>query len=120
MEKTILVWGAGNDGQRGTIAKPSSPAILAGLVARIGEVRGHSIAVVSVGEAGTISSFSNRCGIAQDFCLAAPGQSVLVANNCQPNPNSITTTACSQKQLDTGYRAGSGTSYAAPMVSGGL
>ncbi|MYF19836.1 MAG: S8 family serine peptidase [Synechococcus sp. SB0677_bin_5] len=63
----------------GTIAKPSSPAILAGLVARIGELQGHSIAVVSVGEAGTISFFSNRCGI-----------------------------------------AGNGTSYATPMVSGGL
>ncbi|MXX08583.1 MAG: S8 family serine peptidase, partial [Synechococcus sp. SB0667_bin_8] len=48
-----------------------------------------------------MSSFSNRCGIAQDFYIAAPGQSLLVA------------------YPDTHYW-GSGTSYSAPMVSGGL
>jgi len=105
--KTILVWAAGNAwGQ--TNAQASSPEILPGLVARISELQGHSIAVVSVGEAGTISSFSNRCGIAKAFCIAAPGHRLLVADTSDSNAP------------DTTYGLRSGTSYAAPMVSGGL
>ncbi|HBP53167.1 MAG TPA: hypothetical protein DD643_01890, partial [Synechococcus sp. UBA8638] len=117
-EKTILVWAAGNAwGEMG--AQASSPEILAGLVARISELQGHSVAVVSVGSNGKISSFSNRCGIAKNFCLAAPGQSIFVANTrCTADPN--TTTTCTQAELDSQYGVGSGTSYAAPMVSGGL
>ena len=39
----------------------------------IPEIQGHSIAVVSIDESGEISDFSNRCGVAQDYCIAAPG-----------------------------------------------
>jgi subtilase-type serine protease len=45
----------------------------------IPEIQGHSIAVVSVDETGQISDFSNRCGVAQDYCIAAPGGRMLVA-----------------------------------------
>lgn len=117
-KKTILVWSAGNDGTTQG-ATPSSPELLAGLVARISELQGHSIAVVSVGEAGKISSFSNRCGIAKAFCIAAPGEGILVANtHCTADPLSAVT--CTQDQLNGQYGLGRGASYAAPMVSGGL
>ena len=56
---------------------------------------------------GIISSFSNRCGVAKDYCLAAPGGSI--------------TSAYAQDAPDTAYYAEfSGTSMAAPHVSGGL
>ena len=104
-DKTILVWAAGNEGNGDTgRATSSSPEILAGLVARIDELQGHSVAVVSIGREGDISGFSNRCGIARDFCIAAPGEDVGVAiegNNLW--------------SLNA-----SGTSFAAPMVSGSL
>ena len=104
--KTILVWAAGNAGRQPSPAQPSSPEISAGMVARIEELQGHSIAVVSVGENGRISDFSNRCGIARNFCIAAPGERVLVA---------------SFDEDENGYFGiGSGTSYAAPLVTGGL
>ncbi|MXX09793.1 MAG: S8 family serine peptidase, partial [Synechococcus sp. SB0667_bin_8] len=99
-EKTILVWAAGNAGDR-VNANSSSPTVLAGLAARAEELQGHSIAVVSTREDGRISDFSNRCGIAADFCIAAPGEQVLVATSVF-------------------YDLGSGTSFSAPMVSGGL
>ena len=103
--KTILVWAAGNAGNfRGLTL--SSPQILPGLVARIDELQGHSIAVVSVGEDGTISDFSNRCGIAKDFCIAAPGENILAAHK--------------QEGDKSFYSLGEGTSFSAPMVSGGL
>ena len=104
-DKTILVWAAGNEGNKDTgHATSSSPEILAGLVARIDELQGHSVAVVSIGRDGDISDFSNRCGIARDFCIAAPGEGVGVATT----GNTLWTLAAN------------GTSYAAPMVSGSL
>ena len=104
-DKTILVWAAGNEGNGDTgRVTSSSPEILAGLVARIDELQGHSVAVVSIGREGDISDFSNRCGIARDFCIAAPGEGVGVA----VEGNNLWSLNAS------------GTSFAAPMVSGGL
>ncbi len=130
-EKTILVWAAGNDHDRACTPgadncvgsdrtdnngnpagslNASSVGILAGLVARITELQGHSIAAVAVDNNGNIAGFSNRCGIAKDWCIAAPGVNVEVAyfgpGNGIPGKRGIGTS--------------SGTSLAAPMVAGGL
>ena len=127
-EKTILVWAAGNAngltcdyGQKncvgatmpGTQGKinASSPEVYPGLVARIEALRGHSIAVVSVDRDGEIAASSNRCGIAKDWCLAAPGHLVRVAffGPYEGIPG--------RRGFTSGF---SGTSFAAPMVAGGL
>ena len=109
-EKTILVWAAGDAGNKTTAdgekANYSSPELLAGLAARAEELQGHSVAVVSIREGGQISDRSNHCGIAADFCIAAPGELIPIA----------ATTNSDGKDYDLG----SGTSFAAPMVSGGL
>ncbi len=122
-EKTIIVWSAGNSNgiscdvnQVGADrcvngrVKASSPGYEAGLAVRIEELRGHFIAVASVREDGSIASSSNRCGIAADHCISAPGVNVRGAyfgpvrgvNGQRTWGNS------------------SGTSFSAPMVSGAL
>ncbi len=120
-EKTILVWAAGNS--HGSDCDPSnsdycqyealdavSPSILSGLPAFIEELRGHSIAVAALSPAdGRIAHFSNRCGIAADYCIAAPGEDVRFAYFGPYQGNVV-----------RGIAAGSGTSFAAPMVAGGL
>jgi len=107
-DKTILVWAAGNArGYTDQLIDYLSPEILPGLPARIEELQGHSIAVVSIRQDGTISNFSNRCGIAKDFCIAAPGERVLVAYK-------------DTDDINERYELDDGTSYSAPMVSGGL
>ena len=101
-EKTVFVWAAGNS--HGDYCLPSdftanpdlcasnqvvakSPEVLAGLPLRIAELRGHSIAVVAVDDSkrtngqSVIASFSNRCGVAADWCLAAPGTEITAAVN---------------------------------------
>ena len=89
-EKTILVWAAGNqNGDRCTAGvehcvngrvEAVSVGILPGLLAYMEELQGHSIAVVALSpDGGNIASFSNRCGIASDFCIAAPGEEVTYA-----------------------------------------
>ena len=83
-----------------------------GLPARISELRGHVLAVVAVGRDGRIASFSNRCGIAAQWCLAAPGVQIRTAY-FGPHPS---TNAAGAR----GVYSPSGTSYAAPMVTGSL
>ncbi len=71
------------------------------------------VAVVATDSTGAIASFSNRCGLAAKWCLAAPGAGVLVAYT---GPYSRE----APHLLGRGWSVGSGTSYAAPLVSGGL
>ena len=118
-DKVILVWAAGNahgtpcespvvecvDGAVDAI----SPALLAGLQARLPELRENSVGVVAIGEDGEIADFSNRCGIAAEHCLAAPGGDVRLAyfGPFEDGPG-------------RGLAIAGGTSFAAPMVTGGL
>ena len=129
-DKTIMVWAAGNS--NGRLCKPgtdncegdaktdgqgrpagsldaSSPTVFSGLMAHIEELRGHSIAAVAIGVDEEIAPFSNRCGIAADWCIAAPGVDVRVAYF-----------GPSESMVVRGYRRWQGTSFAAPMVTGGL
>ena len=95
-----------------------SVEVIWGLPARIEELRGHVIAVVAVSSAAdedgehAIASFSNRCGIAADWCLAAPGEVIRTAY-FGPDPAAGTSGA-------RGTFLADGTSFATPMVTGGL
>ena len=105
--KTIMVWAAGNNhGINGFNAH--SPGFDAGAVRFIPELRGHWVTVVATDRSGEIADFSNRCGIAAQWCIAAPGERVRVASY---NPSGVSTNL---------YEEINGTSFAAPMVSGGL
>ena len=89
-----------------------SAGLMAGLTAWVPELREHSVAVVAVRpEDGEIAEFSNRCDIAAEQCIAAPGRTVWVAYfgpDRQGNPGA------------RGAYPAAGTSVAAPMVTGGL
>lgn len=102
---TILVWGAGNAGGEGEPIDVASPELLAGLPVHIHELREHHVAVVSIDRDGRISDFSNRCGSAANWCIAAPGGQIRVAYS---DPDEI------------GWATLDGTSLAAPHVTGTL
>ena len=131
-EKSILVWAAGNAndhichigtdncvgsdrensrGERGGALNASSPSVTAGAMAFVEELRGHTVSVVAVNEEGSIAEFSNRCGIAAEWCLAAPGVDITVAHFGPGRDGGA---------AFRGYARSGGTSVAAPMVSGGL
>jgi len=66
-DKRIFVWAAGNEGGE-------SPVLSAGFAFFFDEIDDdHVLAVVAVDPDGGIADYSNRCGIAKNFCLAAPG-----------------------------------------------
>ena len=105
-EKTIFVWSAGNAGAYADEGVDySSPEVFPGMAYLLPELQGHTIAVVSVDNTGSISWFSSRCGVAKDYCIAAPGEDINSA---------YSSSGTSQ------YAEFSGTSMAAPHVSGGL
>ena len=119
-EKLVFVWAAGNS--HGKMCDPalaecvdgaveaSSVGLLPGLAARFPELKPQTVAVAAIGRDGGITDFSNRCGIARDYCLAAPGEEVTVAY-------------FGPHRGRDGVRSSAralGTSFAAPMVTGGL
>ena len=115
-DKTVLVIGAGNsngsdcdltfqpncvDGK----LNATSPDFYAGLPVLESSLRSHVVAVVSVDSDGNIADTSNRCGIAAEWCVAAPGEGLRAARAGHV----------------VGYHSSvSGTSVAAPFVTGGL
>jgi len=115
-ERTVYVWAAGNAhgeiGPDGSPVSATSVEILPGLPVRIPELRGHSLAVVATNPQGTIADFSNRCGIAKEFCLAAPGVNITSAApafHCEAGASQCYITV-----------EEAGTSSAAPFVTGGI
>ena len=111
-EKTIIVYAAGNDGE-------FYSGLGADLPYHIPELRGHSLSVVATDpQTGAIAGYSNLCGpVPGDwnaglhgphYCLAAPG----TVRGLIPDPASP-----GNGNVEDGV---AGTSFAAPVVSGGL
>ena len=61
------------------------------------------INVVALGDDGKLASFSNKCGVTKDYCLAAPGSNVYSTGSYSIN-----------------YISMSGTSMATPVVTGAV
>ena len=132
-EDTIFVWSAGNyngiintDGEK---VDASDPGILAGLSYFFPELGKNNVAVVAVNKDGDIAEFSNRCGVASEFCIAAPGVRVPLAipNNLFTSLTDIEKEGFNENVLDyleshptEAYLLGSGTSFSAPHVTGAI
>ena len=71
---------------------------------------GEWLTVIALDQNNQIASFSNGCGIARDFCIAAPG----VGINAPIDVDDTTNTS------DASYGLKNGTSMAAPHVTGAL
>ena len=89
--------------------RADSVDISAGIPLHFPELREHTVAAVAIDENGEIASFSNRCGSAADWCIAAPGAGVSVARY-QNRPGAELTDVTTKN----------GTAYSASMVSGAL
>ncbi|MEO8747070.1 MAG: S8 family serine peptidase, partial [Rhodanobacter sp.] len=95
----LVIFAAGNDSQ----ANPSTIAALPTLAPDLGK---GWLAVVAVdsNNPAQLASYSNKCGVAANYCLAAPG--AVIVSGQKDTANNLT------------YYVTSGTSLAAPQVSG--
>ncbi len=100
----IAVWAGGNYGK-------SSPHIMAGSALYDNDFKETTVIVVATDSTGNLASYSNKCGVASSICIAAPGSDLysLFSSNAQ-----------STYGVNSYRQAMSGTSMAAPLVSGGL
>ena len=92
--RTVWVYAAGNDSE----PYPSGAGYFP---VHFPELRGHVIVAVALDSNGVIADYSNHCGAASTFCIAAPGRHYVPSG-----PN--------------GYVTVQGTSLAAPTVGGSL
>ena len=90
----VMVFAAGNYGT-------TSPDYYATLPSIDSKLASTWLVAVATDTNGAIASYSNQCGIAKAYCLAAPGSNVL-------------------GMYGTQLAIGSGTSFSAPMVAGGV
>ena len=103
----LVVFAAGNDAQASPsdmAALPSQPGPNGTLPAADLERGWITVAALDTSTPTRLESYSNACGIAMRYCLVAPGTALFTGtNDTAGNPT---------------YWYGSGTSYAAPLVSG--
>lgn len=98
----VLVFAAGNSGR-------ANPSAEAGIPEQVADLEAGWIVVMAVDLNGNEPIFTNRCGVASDYCIAAPGGGDLGGTGIL----SMDTVPDSTVRL-------SGTSQAAPHVSGAL
>ncbi|QWD76878.1 S8 family serine peptidase [Polynucleobacter sp. MWH-UH24A] len=98
----VAVWAAGN-------SSLTQVSYQAGLPYRISGLQAGWLAVVAVDPSGVETAYTNRCGVAAAWCLAAPGGG---DNQAADGVYSM--------YNNGGYTRMSGTSMAAPMVSGAI
>lgn len=90
----IIVFAAGNDSK-------FNPGFYAALPVLYPELQRGWIAAVATEEDGSLAYYSNKCGSAANWCIAAPGSRL-------------------SSTLGAGYGIGSGTSFSAPVVAGAV
>ncbi|GLQ96110.1 S8 family serine peptidase [Dyella mobilis] len=99
----LVVFAAGNDSQ----ANPSTIASLPTVANDPALQKGWLVAVALNSNTPTqLESYSNKCGVAMNYCLAAPGDVVVL------DKDTLSTTA------NPTYYLVEGTSFAAPQISG--
>ncbi len=101
---TVFVWSAGNIDPTLDFGPDDwdNPTVLGGLPYWEPGLAANWVVVMSVDINGTESDFSYQCGEAWEWCVAAPGTDIFTSD------------------AGGGYNTVSGTSFAAPMVSGVL
>ena len=99
----VMVMAAGNEGEN----QPGLWNGIPNLTAYKDSLENLFITVVATNSSGQLASYSNKCGVAKKYCLAAPG-------------GDVSDLIYSTGTYDTDYYLSGGTSMATPVVSGSV
>lgn len=116
---SVIVFAAGNESESGNVAinpslESTFPAYDAAMAAK-----GGFIAVAATTNDGTsLARYSNRCGVAKNYCIAAPGGDAR-ARLPGETPGDVWILGADASTI-TGYVPMVGTSMASPVVSGSV
>ena len=126
-QRSIFVFSAGNAwndiDDEGNTVDADSPELMPGLPYLFPELKDHMLAVAAVDDSGEIAFYSNRCGVAADYCLVAPGGGDGNNNGSVEIHERIWGPTPPEPDAEVGahyYGGAIGTSFAAPVVSGSL
>jgi len=116
----IQVWAAGNDS--GNIA-----GIYSTLPRWVIEAEPYWLTVANINDTGEIDASSSICGLAMNWCLAAPGTAIAssvvggeIDGEVVVNPDGSLSLNITDERPEYGYAYYTGTSMAAPHVTGAL
>lgn len=108
---SVLVFATGNE----AAANPSSPSIVPFYDPSVGAKGGFIVVAATTNDGMSLASYSNRCGVSKEYCIAAPGGDEIAGQ-----PFSATGILGADRDSNTGYFYQNGTSIAAPIVSGAV
>ena len=108
---TVFVFATGNDGA-------VQARLFGSLPYKITELANEWLTVASVGSNLQETAYSNRCGVSADFCVTAPGGGDAQSTDGIYGAQAEGTYTDSSYKAEGGYVRLSGTSMAAPHVSG--
>lgn len=125
----LQVWAAGNSPSVNSSPQTAPlPGLHASLPRAIAELEPYWLSVVNLNKELTLSDVSFRCGFSKDWCLAAPGTDITSSwvigsvntSNHFNKEGDVDGFEVTGDNAEFGYVPATGTSMAAPHVTGGL
>lgn len=117
---SVIVFAASNESMPGDVAiNPSLESTFPAYDAAMAAKGGFIVVAATTNDGTALTDYSNRCGVAMNYCIAAPGGDARMDMLPGETPGDVWILGA-DAQSDSSYAAHAGTSMASPLVSGAV